>query len=204
MTYVNPTLLTVPTTRLIDCPPSASPILTTTAGTIACAGEQQGFRYAIIGFELFPFDGPKTPTLSILTLNLFKWLFESQGPSQKISPLENVTIPRDVTQARYLAPISDILTISERNTITPPTTGVIELHDERNGADFVRTVNLLSDHESNLSENTPLNVTGSETPAARPTKESFDTSPWLATLAILVLIFDLIRRIARASRWSRT
>jgi hypothetical protein len=204
MTYVNPTLLNLQATRVIECPPSATSILTTTIGTVACVGEHQGARYAVMGFEIFPFDGSKTPTLSILTLNLFKWLFEAQTSSQKIVPFDTLALPRGVTEASYLAPGSNTLAVSERSTITPETPGVIRLSDATSGVSFMKAVNLLSDQESNLAENAPISLSFSDRPSVNSSKESFDIAPWLATLAVLVLLFDLIRRIARVTRWSRS
>ncbi len=204
LTYVNPTLLDIRATRLVDCPPSATPLLTTTAGTVACVGELQGVRYAIVGFEIFPFDGAKTPTLSILTLNLFKWLFEGNASSQRVLPYESLTLPRGVTDASYLAPDFSALAISERNTILPTKAGVIQLSDRKLGSRFTKPVNLFSDHESNLSENPALSIPLVESGVAKSSRESLDMTPWLIMCALLVLLFDLFRRIARVSRWSRT
>jgi hypothetical protein len=204
LTYVNPTLLDIRATRLVDCPPSATPLLTTTAGTVACVGEQQGARYAILGFEIFPFDGAKTPTLSILTLNLFKWIFEGNASAQRVLPYEPLTLPRGATDASYLAPEPNVITVSERNTIVPTKVGVIQFSDPKLGARFTKAVNLFSDHESNLSENAVLTVPLAERAVTKPSRESFDTTPWLVICALLVLVLDLARRIFRVSRWSRT
>lgn len=43
-------------------------------GPVIIAGEENGIRRVAVGFELLPFEGKKTPTVSILTLNLFSWL----------------------------------------------------------------------------------------------------------------------------------
>lgn len=202
--YINPTLLDIRATRLISCPPSATSLLTTTAGAVACVGEQQGVRYAIVGFEIFPFDGVKTPTLSILTLNLFKWTFESNSSSQGVLPYESMTLPRGVNEASYLAPDTIAIDISQRNTIVPTKTGIIQLSDSRLGTRSTKAVNLFSDHESDLSVNPPLRTPFAERAATKRSKESFDMTPWLVMCAALVLLFDLIRRVVRVSRWSRT
>jgi len=204
MRYINPTLLSLKTTRIIECPPSATALLTTTAGTVACAGERDGVRYAVVGFELFPFDGAKTPTLSILTLNLFKWLFETQSAAQRVTPYETIQLARGVTEVRYVAPTSKALAISANGSVTPDDLGVLMLSESSSGKDYLKAINLLSDQESNLTENTPLSLgTGEQSAADSSSKESFDAMPLLTSLALLVLVLDLIRRIAYACRWSR-
>jgi hypothetical protein len=204
LTYVNPTLLDIRATRLVSCPPSATPLLTTTAGTVACVGEQQGVRYAIVGFEIFPFDGAKTPTLSILTLNLFKWIFESTASSLRALPYESMTIPRGVTEAAYVAPDTSAITISQANTIVPTKAGVIQLSNSKLGTSTTKAINLFSDHESDLSRNPPLSIPLIERAETKPSRESFDMTYWLIVCALVALLFDLFRRIIRVSRWSRT
>ena len=50
------------------------PIIGTTNGVAAFAGELKGNKYVALGFEIFPFEGKKAATTSIVTLNAFKWL----------------------------------------------------------------------------------------------------------------------------------
>ncbi len=204
LTYINPTLLDIRATRLVDCPPSATALLTTTAGTVACVGEQHGRRYAVVGFEIFPFDGAKTPTLSILTLNLFRWLFERESSSQSARPYESLTLPAGVTEASYLAPDAGTIVVSAQNFIAPPRPGVIQLVDPKLATRLVKAVNLFSDHESNLAENNLLNIPPVDRAVKKPSAQSLDATPWLVICALLVLLFDIARRIVRVSRWSRT
>lgn len=49
-------------------------IIGSTSGPALLAGEQGGSRYVLSAFELFPFSGKDNTTVSILTLNILKWL----------------------------------------------------------------------------------------------------------------------------------
>jgi hypothetical protein len=49
-------------------------IINSSAGGILVSSEDSSERYVATGFELLPYVGNKNPVLSILTLNIFKWL----------------------------------------------------------------------------------------------------------------------------------
>lgn len=55
-------------------------VIQSTKGSILLAGEKNGFRYVVSGIELFPFEGKKSATLSVLTLNILKWLSTQSTP----------------------------------------------------------------------------------------------------------------------------
>jgi len=55
-------------------PDWSEPILNVEQGPVIVSGESQGVRSAAVGFALLPFEGRRTPTLSVLTLNLLSWL----------------------------------------------------------------------------------------------------------------------------------
>lgn len=72
--YLRVPLLT-PRQALIFSPPfGAQAVINAQRGPILVAGERNGVRYAAVGFEVFPFEGIKTPAISVLTLNLLQWL----------------------------------------------------------------------------------------------------------------------------------
>ena len=61
------------------------PVIHATVGPVVVAGEQRGYRYAAVGFDLFPYLGKRNLPASILTLNLLGWLAGQAGqpPSLK-------------------------------------------------------------------------------------------------------------------------
>jgi hypothetical protein len=74
-------------------------VVTTNAGPVLVAGEHNQKRVAAVGGELFPFEGRKRPLLSILTLNLLKWISGSSIETGFSLPGVPVTVSEDVTGA---------------------------------------------------------------------------------------------------------
>jgi len=78
-------------------------VIESSGGALAFATEQQGIRYLILGFEPLPYLGRENLPMSIFTLNILDWFFESGMKSQatgepislgKIQPGDSITTPR--------------------------------------------------------------------------------------------------------------
>jgi hypothetical protein len=201
LTYVNPSLLKVPIARRITCPESSTPLLFSRTGALACAGEYDGVRYAIVGFELFPFDGKKTPTLSILTLNLLSWVSQQTGIAAHGAPAGIIPLPPGITAARYVAPIEERLSILDgRASVYARRPGIIELLS----GDEARLigVQLPSEAESELTQVSMIELPSADSePKSKKESESTNLTPWLALLALGALVLDLVRRLVRKQRW---
>ena len=199
--YINPSLVTFPEVRILECPPAATPILFSTAGPIACAGEDKGARYLITGFELFPFDGAKNPTISIFTLNAFKWLFQNSEAATTGELPTRITLPESVTEAGYLHPENLKLNV-EGGSIEPPVPGIIQLEEE-DGDERYLALNSFEEKESNLKQGAPLALPATTPNATTPSspKTSRSLVSILALVALLVIGADLARRLVRHSRW---
>ena len=74
LTYLKVPLLKISQAKLFDVPLWAESIVNSQKGSLLIAGESEKIRFAATGFEIFPFESRRTPTLSVLTLNLFNWL----------------------------------------------------------------------------------------------------------------------------------
>jgi len=219
--YVQPTLVSIPTATILRCPETSTPILFSNTGPIACAGEEGGARYVLFGFELFPFDGLRSPTISIVTLNALRWITNTAGGTLDSSPAgssargyESIRVPSGTTLARMLAPQERVIASSTvPATISAPYPGVIALENgigEGKTTNFV-AVNSFSPQESDLSKTHTISISA----LADPQKASNDLTEPLAlkrteqrtlestlTWALLaVLLLDLIRRILRRSGW---
>lgn len=77
--YLNVPLLRLPGAVTFDVPLWAQPVISSEQGPVVVAGESRGVRLAATGFEILPFEGARTPTTSILTLNLLSWLLSGGG-----------------------------------------------------------------------------------------------------------------------------
>lgn len=199
--YVNPAILVFPESRPLVCPPSATPILFSRVGAIACAGEDKGARYLITGFELFPFDGAKNPTISIFTLNAFKWLFLNSVATTVGELPMRLPIPESVTEAGYIHP-ENLKVKREGSSIAPTAPGIVRLEDEDGGERYL-ALNSFEERESNLSLPGTLSLPPT-TPRATTTPSPSSSRSLISSLALLALIViggDLARRIFRHIRW---
>jgi hypothetical protein len=187
--------------RPLECPPSATPILFSTGGPIACAGEDKGARYLVTGFELFPFEGSRNPTISIFTLNAFKWLFQSSGATVTGELPARLPLPESIVEAEYIHPENLKLTL-EGSAIAPPAPGIIELHDE-DGTERYLALNSFEERESDLSRRSTLSLPPSAPRTSTTSSPATSTSliSMLALAALLVIGADLTRRILRRVRW---
>ena len=199
--YVNPSLVTFPEVHPLECPSSATPILSASVGPIACAGEERGVRYLITGFELFPFEGAKNPTISIFTLNVLKWLYHSSGTTTVGDLPIRLPLPESVTEAGYIHPENLKLKL-EGSAIAPSVPGIIQLQDEDGGERYL-ALNSFEEKESNLAQrNTlspPSTIPGAPTSSSPATSRSLLSI--LAVLALFVIGGDLVRRLVRHVRW---
>jgi hypothetical protein len=213
--YVQPTLLVLPQAVSLTCPETATPLLFTAQGPVLCAGEESGVRYIITGFELFPFDGLKSPTVSILTLNALRWLFNpTGGASQATSDLAlaqvgTITLPYEITQARMVAPTPKVLSEKPTRVLTSDTPGIISMTRmaTNDSAQTLLAVNALSRQESDIARIDTVTLSyeqgASTSPASLRLKndEKQTLESVLITALLVILSLDLLRRIITRSRW---
>ncbi|RMG42529.1 MAG: hypothetical protein D6719_06290 [Candidatus Dadabacteria bacterium] len=77
LSYLNPPALKISSLIPLRVPIWGNEIINSVSGPALIAGVSRDARVVISGFEIFPFQGRKNPALSILTLNILKWLTES-------------------------------------------------------------------------------------------------------------------------------
>jgi hypothetical protein len=201
--YVKPTLLQIPATKKLTCPESSSPVLFAGPGPLVCAGEKDGSRYAIVGFELFPFDGTRSPTVSIFTLNLLSWLFSGADWNSGNRQPGELPVSADTSSARYVAPEEETpkLSVSQQLTIQAPIPGVIEVL--RGGTPELIAINISSEDESMLSRMAPLSIpTSTAVPKTSAKRDPLNLSSWLTLIALAIACADILRRTLRKQRWT--
>lgn len=203
LTYVKPSLLLLSDIRPLECPPTATPILFSPRGVLLCAGESFGARYVVSGFELLPFEGKKNPTMSVLTLNIFKWLFENTpSASSEGLPLK-IQLEPHITSASLIAPTKESLKVIPPGSITPRTPGIVALSSNSTVQPLL-ALNAFEPRESDLSQPGAITISTVAPPRQSATQLQ-GTSPlgrWLSVLALLVVGGDLLRRLKRRLRWS--
>jgi hypothetical protein len=186
---------------VLVCPDSAAAILHSQYGALLCAGEEGGNRYAIVGFELFPFDGIKSPTLSVLTLNILNWLFHAETLNTQNSALSakllNVrTIVERLVPDPLQIPLNERLEALERP-------GVFKLTASTDGDSSAELYasNSFFDDESDIGRERTLAIPrqSAQTPASDT--EEYPLERFLAIAALLILFIDLARRLRRPAQW---
>ena len=202
MRYVKPSLLSLSEARTLDCPKTAKPILFSELGAVMCAGEERGSRYVISGVELFPFEGNKSPTLSILLLNTLTWVFTANGASASNSIPTTILLPQNATDLSFVAPSQEPVQISPLHTAAIEHPGVVRISNPIDPPALM-AFNSFSDYESALSpQPVELSTTPLRANAPIHSKErERDISPWFVTIALGVALFDIIRRAFQKRGW---
>jgi len=199
--YTQPQLLSIPSARVLVCPDSAAAILHSQYGALLCAGEEGGNRYAIVGFELFPFDGIKSPTLSVLTLNILNWLFHAETLNTQNSALSakllNVrTIVERLVPDPLQIPLNERLEALERP-------GVFKLTASTDGDSSAELYasNSFFDDESDIGRERTLAMPRQSAQTPVSDTEEYPLERFLAIAALLILFIDLARRLRRPAQW---
>ena len=198
--YVNPTLLSIERAAALRCPESSLSIILSSSGVLACAGESGGFRYLVTGFEIFPFEGLSTPTITVLTLNAFKWLFNSATPLGAIN-LGRSIFPSGAKELRSVMPLSAAPLLTDSNVVMINAPGVVSYLSEKDSTRKFLAFNLFSEQESDLARAQTISIEATTQGASLKQRAPLALASWLALLALLVLLIDIAIRIKRSSSW---
>lgn len=199
--YTQPQLLSFPSSRVLVCPDSATAVLHSQYGALLCAGEEGGNRYVIVGFELFPFDGIKSPTLSVLTLNILNWLFHAETLGTQNSALSTKLL-NDRTLVERLTPDPLQIPLNERlEALEHP--GVFKLTVPADGDTSAELYasNSFVDEESDIGRERTLAISTQSARTATSDSEEYPLERALAIAALLILLIDLARRLRRPAQW---
>lgn len=194
--YVRPSLMKLPKATILNCPVGSEGVLHVERGPILCVGSNQGARYIVTGFELFPFEGSKNPTLSILTLNIFKYLFD-----EEVSHTTSQAFPRQNTLVQTFKGV-DATELSKAFSarVFP---GVYRQAVAPGETDSLVAINFVSDSESDVRTVDTVKLAGSDMSAKKSTLQMgrINLEHSFVLIALLAFIFDLGMRILRRKRW---
>lgn len=188
----------------IQKPDWASDIISTTHGAGLVAGQSGNFRYAVFGFEIFPFEGRKTPTISVLTLNSLKWVANFSGTSGYQEVNTPLAIDSDVEKVAYsdgreIYHKAKDIDNSKQNT-TPAEPGVLIIK-KRDGGLSARAFNFFSNEESDLLNPGEVSV---EFSGSNGSNDSTDLASgksliaWLSKIIFILIMIDLIFLLFRS------
>jgi len=144
--YLKVPLLHPGEAEIFAVPPWAQSVIRAERGTITAAGESHGYRFAAVGFEILPFEGARTSTVSVLTLNLINWL--SGGAELTGSTLSGSAIRSDGPGTwTVMTPEGRTETVNGE-TFTLPLPGLYQVNDA-GGGHRVIAANAFYPEESN-------------------------------------------------------
>ncbi len=171
------------------------PLIYTPQGIAAFTGELNGKRMAAFGFELFPYEGKKSPLLSVLTLNVLKWISEITSDSgfQRIDSPFSLT--KEVESIEYLDGEKINKNNEERSRqIYFEKESLIKINNQSKPA-LYQAVRFYNPQESNISEVQQVQIANADSQIPVELKKEDTVTRYLAITAIVLLLLDLLTQI---------
>jgi len=165
---------------------SGESIVKSPEGPLMMAFEYQGYRYLVLGFDPFPYLGQQNLPVSILTLNILGWFYESQGSSAVATgtPLE-----LQGSGTTVITPKQEKIQVKESPALFSRTfyQGLYQII--RSGKKEFAAVNLGSLQESDLNNPTPIEMREA-TSISGSRSFLFPVWPYLLLLSILLFFLE--------------
>lgn len=166
-------------------------VIESTAGALVLAGERNGRRYVVTGFDLLPYLGRANLPASILTLNVLNWLADTDAAARPL-PTGTVFDPRAGAAEPETAPQSQLRFPGEADfrsfeqAVVLDRQGVYRLRED--GTERLLAVNLTNADESTSGRPLRLDMGGTD---ARPEVNGMPTTeyavwPWLLLASALL------------------
>ena len=191
--YLSLTSLTLKSFSTFQVPSWMEVLVSTTAGPVALFGEKDGFRYVAVGFDLLPYEGKSSPTLSIFLLNILSWLSESSGAQQQHLPYAPLEVASSTTSPHYLG--GETLEVSPSLSVTPTHPGIIEL-----STDAFTPINIVDESESNFEHNEEISLTAKGITENESPSLGLTHTIALSALALLVTYLLFLSLLAHRRR----
>ena len=177
-------------------PAWASALIDSTAGTVALTGKLEGLSTVVLGFELLPFQGRRSPFGSVLLLNSLKWLERSSANSTTLDTFAAVPESAKIIERLGHSSFSTV----EANGSALALPGLYRLVNAE-GVTTYEAVNFFSRDESDLKERVvslvPPTPAASQARSAKSNKANSEQEQGqsllelLAWLCIALLLLDL-------------
>lgn len=195
-TYTNLPALRIPALRPLTGPAWAENVVRTSRGTALLSAEKAGRRYAFVGFELLPYQGKKSPVLSIVLLNALKWLSDSALSAGYQAPFSTLEAAERTERVAYVGgeKLWESGQMAEAKRILLPRSGLVEIISA-DGRSF-RAINFFSEGESDLLSIVPVTLPkmkAREDQQQQPSPFTRELAGLLLALLCLDLLYTSIR-----------
>jgi Aerotolerance regulator N-terminal. len=177
-------------------------IINATQTPLLIAGEHNGQRIAVLGFDLHNTDLPLQPAFPILMVNMLNWFLPAPvGDTGQVSPgspvsvqtwpsASQVTITGPDQQKVSVGPPFPVIPYTKTNTI-----GIYQVSQQVRGQTLngIFTVNLFSPLQSRLAPaaklpiNHSTNIAGNKNSVSHQLREIW---PWIAAILLLILCLE--------------
>ena len=184
--YLKPWLLGGSRGQVFSKPLWAEEVLSEEGGALVLAGESSGIRLLASGIELLPFEAKKTPTASVLFLNMLSWL---RGEKLQVDSSSGSLLTGARIDAQTTMPSGEKLS-SEELADEP---GIYRLEN-----DSFLVVNAFYPEESNTFRAQKFSVPELESDALADSSNSKPIFTWFLLAAMVVMIADFLLRFKGA------
>ena len=200
--YVNFNLFRPTYARPLKPQSTGEIVIESSKGPLAFSVERQGFRYLTLGFDPFPYLGRDNLPMSIFTLNLLDWLFESQGERGRATGTP-IPLGKVGTGDRIVTPPGQNIAVRPGANYFGGAffQGIYQLRRDGELQRFAR--NLQDRSESDLRAPAPIELR-SGVGANAETSALFAFWPYLLIVTLILLMFEwLINPRMRSYRFWR-
>lgn len=170
----------------------AQAVISGEKGSIIAAGQYSGSLMAASGIELLPYEGKKTPSLSILTVNLIKWLTNQEHISAEKTTGDKFTIPPETSWV-VIRPDQEVIELKSSNqerAIDLNLPGIYLLSRKDLSASAIG-VNCFHSNESDTNSIQELTLSSTQI------KKAKEESNWWKYLTITAIIFLMLEMLMR-------
>ncbi|NMC63523.1 MAG: hypothetical protein GYA55_10205, partial [SAR324 cluster bacterium] len=193
LSYINMSLFQFNEAYPIEALPWTSPIINSTSGPILIAGETNGYRYVASGFEIFPYEGGKSLSSSILLLNILKWLSNSalENGFQKTNSI--LQTEKNLIEAAYISTVPGINppeTLELPRPLLPFPGIVINTFDDQTVG--LTAVNFFDDEESNLFFSKNFILKESTSTTVNELRSTSQLQRPILFISLLLLVIDMV------------
>jgi hypothetical protein len=192
--YLNMPALSLPSMSPLQTPFWAKEFIATTRGTAAFLGVRNEKQYVVLGFEIFPYRAAYSPVISILTLNITKWLSSGGVGMEYLQVGAGYSISADES-VRLVGPEATERLDPAEGVVVPETPGFLVVQGGEEPLK-VMPVNFFHEGESDLRDIEVVKISELRKRVSGVSKDSLQPlEDVLAWFVLSLLVLDLLWQV---------